>query len=197
VQRQFLVFLHGRDEADLLARIMALEPELVLVPGKYVTTGDAAALLAQPAAFDPLPALRSQRRLYLARRAAPPVLQEQTAGPQRGRFALDERRSELLELALGMPQHGRLAPSRLAASIFVDEQGEHDKKSAEFVRLVNRVLRALEAAYPLTSLDFVHLAEGALAFAAGGGQLTYLEEKVLPAPGGTRNRPPHERIRIP
>lgn len=196
MQRQLLLFLHGHDEAELLSRIDAAWPGLLVIPGKYTTTGDAAALLAAPHAFDARPALRSRRRVYLAHREATRelLMLEQPAGPHRGRFAVDERRSEVMELSVPEPAHGRLSPARIAASLFVDQGPSHEKKGAGFVRWVNRVLRALEAAYPPSSLDFVHVADGAVAFAAGGGLLTYLEEPVLPAPDGRRGQLHRERI---
>jgi hypothetical protein len=197
VQRQCLLFLHGADERELLGRIDAVAPGLVVIPGKYLATGDAAAVLAGALVADARQALRSRRRVYLAHREITRelVLQEQTAGPQRGRFAIDERRSELMELELAEPQHGRLAPARLSSSLFVDEGAEHAKKSGEFVRWVNRVLRELEDAYPESSVDFIRVGAGAMAFAAGGGQLTYLEEPVLPAPDPSRRHLHRERIR--
>ncbi len=112
-----------------------------------------------------------------------------------GWAALDEIHSEVLQLELPAPVHGRLAPARLAATVVGFEGYERIRKGAAFGRWVARVLRALAAAHPRTSVDFIHLAPGALAFAVQGGQLTYLEEPVLPAPAGGSRQMPLERIR--
>ncbi|WP_373044686.1 hypothetical protein [Vulgatibacter sp.] len=197
MERQFLCYLHGTDEAEFLRRIEAIEPGLVVLPGKYADTGDASALLADPGAHAFRPAVRSVRRLYLAHRAHSRqlVLHQQGEGPNRGLHALDELRSEVMQLELPAPAHGRLAPARLSASVLAFEDYERIRKGAAFGRWVGRVLRSLEAALPRSSVEFVHVAPGAVAFAAGGGQLTYLEEHVLPAPDGRRRQVPLERIR--
>lgn len=197
MERQFLCFLTASDEAELLAAIDRLDPGLVVLPGKYVDCGDPEALLAAPERFRFVQAVRSQRRLYLAHRAHARalVLLEQDQGPRRGLFGLDERRSEVMELCVPAPAHGRLAPARLAASVIDHEGFERVRKGVAFGRWVARTLRHLEALLPRSSVDFVHVAPGAFAFAVGGGRLTYLEEPVLPAPDGTRRQVPLERIR--
>src|SRR5690606_19077379 len=61
---------------------------------------------------------------------------------------------------------------------------------SEFGRWVGRVLRQLVRTYPQSEHDFLHVAEGARAFAEGGGRLTYLEETGSPVPkeGGQRQK---------
>ena len=197
MERQFLCYLTASDESELLRAIDALDPGLVILPGKYVARTDAERLLEAPESFEFRPALRSQRRLYLAHRehARSLVLHLQSEGPRQGLAALDELHSELLQLELPAVAHGRLAPARLAATVVGFDEYSRIRKGAAYGRWVARVLRALEARYPRSSVEFVHVAPGALAFAAGGGQLTYLEERVLPAPDGRRRQVPLERIR--
>ncbi len=197
MERQFLCYLTPHDEAQLLREIDEADPGLVVLPGKYVDTTDGAALLADPDRFRFRAALRSQRRLYLAHRSHSKalVLHEQPEGPWQGLAALDDLRSEVLALELPAIAHGRLAPARLAASVLAFDGYERIRKGAAFGKWVARVLRALEARYPASSVEFVHVAPGAVTFAAGGGQLTYLEEPVLPAPAGGRRQVPLERIR--
>jgi hypothetical protein len=197
LERQFLCYLTPHDEAQFLDAIEEVDPGLVVLPGKYVDTADGAALLADPDAFRFVPAVRSQRRLLLAHRrhSAALVLHPQTEGPRRGLAGIDEVRSEVLQLELPAVAHGRLSPARLAASVTAWEGYERIRKGAAFGRWVARALRALAAAYPPSAVDFVRVAPGALAFAAGGGQLTYLEETVPAAPDGRRRQVPLERIR--
>lgn len=197
MERQYLCFLAGSDEDLLLRRIEALEPGLVVLPGKYVDGADVDKILADPARFRFRQAVRSQRRLYLAHRvhARGLVLHEQREGPNRGWAAIDELRSEVLQLELPAPAHGRLPPARLAATVVGFEGYDRIRKGSAFGRWVARVLRDLEGAWPRSSVEFIHVAPGAFAFAVGGGQLTYLEERVLPAPDGRRRQQALERIR--
>jgi hypothetical protein len=166
----------------------------VVLPGRYVDTGDAAALLAEPSRFSFAQALRSERRLYLAHRVhtAGLVLQP-PAGPV-PRHAIDPERSEVFELKVPPEVHRRLAPARLAASLHRFEGHAKVRKGTDFGRWAAKALRALGEAYPPSSVDFVHVAPGAAAFAAAGGQLTYLEEPVLPAPHAGRRQPQKERL---
>jgi hypothetical protein len=115
------------------------------------------------------------------------------AGPV-SRHAIDLDRSEVFELKVPPEVHGRLAPARLAASLHRFEGHAKVRKGAAFGRWVAKALRALGEAYPPSSVDFVHVAPGAAAFAAAGGQLTYLEEPVLPAPHAGRRQPQKERL---
>lgn len=198
MERQFLCYLAGpADEEDLLGAVEEADPGLVVLPGRYVETGDAAALLEGPDCFSFRQPLRSQRRLYLAHRAHTGrlVLHRQEEGPWAGLWAIDDLRSEVFVLELPLPAHGRLAPARLSAAVVAHLGNERIRKGAAFGRWVGRTLRLLESRYPRTSVEYVHRAPGALAFAAGGGQLTYLEEPVLPAPDGRRRQPSLERIR--
>ena len=197
MERQYLCFLAGSDEEELLRRIDALDPGLVVLPGRYVDRTDVEALLADPGSAGFRQAVRSQRRLYLAHRshARGLVLHAQEEGPHRGWAAIDELRSEVLQLEVAAPAHGRLAPSRLAATVVAFDGYERIRKGAAFGRWVAPVLRTLESEWPSSSVEFVHVAPGARAFAAGGGQLTYLEEPVLPAPDGRLRQQALERIR--
>lgn len=197
MERQFLCFVTGEDETSLLEAIDRIDPGLFVLQGKYVDTGDAAALLADPGARQYRQAVRSQRRLYLGHRqhTTTLVLHPQAEGPFRGLHALDELRSELFELHLPAPFHGRLAPARLATSVVGHQGYERIKKGAGFSRWVARVLRSLETLYPPSSVDFVHVAPGAAAWAASGGLLTYLEEPVAPAPDERPRQVHKERIR--
>lgn len=197
MERQLLCYLDPHDEVRFLEAIESVEPGLAVLPGKYVDTADGAALVADPSRFTFRQALRSQRRLYLAHRrhSAALVLHPQAEGPWQGLAGLDELRSEVMQLELPAVAHGRLAPARLSASVIAWDGYERIRKGAAFGRWVARVLRALEGQYPRSSIDYVHVAPGASAFAAGGGQLTYLEEPVLPAPDGRRRQDALERIR--
>ena len=196
MERQFLCFLAGEDETALLAAIDGVDPGLVVLPGRYVDAKDGASLLAEPERHTFRPGLRSRRRILLGNRdcSREIVLHQQQEGPFCGLAAIDTFRSELFELELPAPAHGRLAPARLAAAVVGFDGYERIRKGAPFGRWVARVLRELEARYPLTAVDYVHLAPGAFAWAVGGGQLTWLEESVLPAPAGHR-QVARERIR--
>lgn len=197
MERQIRCFLAPSDRDPFLDAVDAIDPGLIVLPGRFVDAGDGAAILADPDAFEFRQGLRSERRLYLAHRRHTErlVLHPQEEGPLRGWWALDPLRSEVFELSLPAPRDGALAPARLAATVLAYVGYERVKKSPAFGRWVGRVLRALAARYPRSSVDFLHVAPGAIAFAAGGGRLTYLEEPVLPAPHRVDEQAQHERIR--
>lgn len=197
VERQILTFLHGSDEARLYARLEALDPGLVVLPGKLTDASDGAALLHEPQRFRFRQALRSERRVLLGHRlhSAPPPLLPNATGPDAGWSTIDLPHAELLSLELPEVRHRRLPPARLSTRVVLHEGQARVKKGAAFGAWVARVLRALEAELPRTSLPFLHRGEGALTFAAMGGQLTYLEEPVLPAPWAPgRRQASKERI---
>lgn len=167
----------------------------MILPGRYVDSGDADAVLADPSRFIFAPALRSERRLYLAhRRHACRLVLHPPAGLRPDDHSIDLDRSELFELKIPPELHGRLAPARLSASLQRLHGHEKLEKGPAFGRWVTKILRELAATYPPSSVDFVHVAPGAAAFAAAGGQLTYLEEPVLPAPIAGRHQPQRERL---
>ncbi len=197
MERQFLCFLAPSDEAPFLRAVDEVDPGLVVLPGRLASSDDAAAILEDPSRFRFAQAIRSQRRLYLAHREHTRILHFHPLeeGPRPGWFALDPLRSEVFELALPAPRRGRLAPARLSAAVLAYEGYEKIRKGPAFGRWVGRVLRHLARAYPVSARDFIHVADGARAFAEEGGQLTYLEEPVAPAPAGPPSQPQHERIR--
>lgn len=195
MERQFLCFLAPSDERAFLETIDGVDSGLVVLPGRLASTDDAASLLEDPSRHRFAQSVRSLRRLYLAHKEHTRrlVFHPQVEGPRAGWYALDYLRSEVFELTLPQISRGRLPPARLAAAVVAYEGFERIRKSSEFGRWVGRVLRQLVRTYPQSEHDFLHVAEGARAFAEGGGRLTYLEEAVSPVPkeGG---QPQKERI---
>src|SRR5690606_9648280 len=115
----FLCHLAPSDEHTFLEAIDAVDPGLVVLPGRLVSTDARAEILADPSRHRYAQSIRSIRRIYLANRehTVKLVFHPQVEGPHAGWFALDPRRSEVLELSLPAPKRGRLAPARLAARV--------------------------------------------------------------------------------
>lgn len=196
MERQLLCFLAPSDERAFLEAIDGVDPGIVVLPGRLVSTDDAASLLADPSRHRFAQGIRSLRRLYLAHKEHTRLLRfhPQPEGPWKGWYALDPLHSEVFELTLPEVARGRLAPARLAATVLAYEGHERIRKGPAFGKWVGRVLRHLGRMYPKSAIDFIHVAEGARAFSEGGGRLTYLEETVLPEPRGPAGQKQKERI---
>lgn len=182
--RQFWLFMTADDEPALLAAIDAVDPGTVVLGGRYVR-GEMEGVLARGPAgleFPALTAREARRYLFHHRHSAALVAPPVTEGPLVGARAIDESRSDCLMLVRPEPDLGRLAPARLSAEIVRFARDARDRKPHAFIGWVNRVLRALRARYPRTAVDFMHVAPGALALADGGGELSYLHQRIAPRP---------------
>lgn len=111
MERQLLCYLAPSDEPAFLAAIDAVDPGLVVLPGRLVSTDALAEILEDPSRHRYAQAVRSIRRLYLAHKkhTVKATFHAQGEGPHAGCFALDPLRSEVLELSLPAPARGRLA----------------------------------------------------------------------------------------
>ena len=185
MQRQAWVFLTDDDERALLDRLCATTGVKVL-PGRYFR-GDPALVRTDPASLETAQLRRNEAWLHLVHPAASEsiVIQPVESGPYAGWSKLDEVRSEVVTLVRALPEAQGLGPSRLTASTHAWFAGEKLRKSAAFTVWVAEAMRAVEDTYPVTQFDWIRVAPGARAFAAGGGRLHYLYRDVAldPAPG--------------
>ena len=184
--RQYWLFLAPDDEASFLAGIESIDPGTFAVPSRYIR-GDANGLLSRGTDGLEFPILnpREQRRYLFHRKHSSAVkIFPVTEGPLLGASYIDETRSDCLMLVRPEPEGRRLAPSRLTGELVRFSGGDKEKRSPLFVAWVNRVMKALRDRYPKTAVDFIHVAQAAEAFALGGGELTYLHQRIdLHAPG--------------
>jgi len=182
--RQIWLFLSAADMRDLIARLEAREPGLVVSAGRYLR-GEAASLLRDPARLERREALPGEERHYLLHRkhSADVVAHEQPAGPFAGWSQIDEERTDALVLRVPASDPGTLGPSRLYAHTSFWRGASKTRKRAMFAIWANQTLRWLLGQYPSTAVDFMRIGPDALARASSGAlQLTYLYRPVGPVP---------------
>ena len=99
--RQLWAFLTDRDVEELIAKIAAREPGLVVSQGRYLR-GDPRMLLEDPAKLERRESLPGERRIYLLHRkhCSEIVAHVQPAGPFEGWAQIDEDRTDCLVLRL-------------------------------------------------------------------------------------------------
>ncbi len=178
--RQFWIYLAPDDEAPFLQAIDAVDPGILVVPGRHLR-GDASGLLARGIDGIEFPSLsqREARRYVFHRRHSNALaLFPVTEGPLAGANWLDETRSDCLLLVRPGINDNRLEPARLVAHLVRVSARERQKHAPGFIAWANRVLRDLPRRFPGTSVDFIRIAPAALAFARAGGEITYLHQRI-------------------
>ncbi len=184
--RQAWIFLLPEDEAGLLAAIDAVDPGTWVLGGRYLD-GDPGRVLACGPEGLSFPSLgeREVRRYVLHRRHSRELTTHPVQeGPLAGGRWIDETRSDCLMLVRPVPGGSRLAPATLSAVVSRTAGAQRVKRPHAFVGWATRVLKAVAAQYPRTSVDFLHVAPAAEAFARAGGTLEYLHQRVEIGPPG-------------
>ena len=184
--RQLWVFLTDHDVEQLIARIGAREPGLVVSPGRYLR-GEARALVEDPTALERRESLPGERRIYLFHRkhSAEVITHLQPAGPFAGWQQIDEERSDCMVLRIKEAGAGELEPARLYAQVTFWRAADKVRKRPMFSIWASQTLKWANAQLPSTGVKFMRIGPDALAKAkAGELKLTYLYRAVAPEPGG-------------
>src|SRR5260370_41748532 len=173
--RQLWAFLTDKGPEEVMGKIAAREPGLVVSRGRYLR-GDAQDLLEEPSRLERRESLPGERRTYLLHRkhSAEIVAHLQPAGPFAGWTQIDEERTDCLVLLQKDAPSGQLEPARLYAHVTFWRAADKVRKRPMFSIWASQTLKWLDAQLPSTSVKFMRLGAGALAKAtAGGVEVTY------------------------
>ncbi len=180
--RQLWAFLTDKDVEELIGKIAAREPGLVVSRGRYLR-GDAQDLLQEPSRLERRESLPGERRTYLLHRkhSAEIVTHLQPAGPFAGWTQIDEERTDCLVLLQKDAASGQLEPARLYAHVTFWRAADKVRKRPMFSIWASQTLKRLDAQLPSTSVKFMRIGPDALAKAkAGEVKLTYLYREIAP-----------------
>lgn len=180
--RQLWAFLTDQDVEELISKIAARAPGLVVSPGRYLR-GDAQDLLRDPSRLERRESLPGERRTYLFHRkhSVEIVAHLQTAGPFAGWTQIDEERTDCLVLSQKNAPSGRLEPARLYAYVTFWRAADKARKRPMFSIWASQTLKWLDTQLPSTSVRFMRIGPDALAKAkAGEVKLTYLYREIAP-----------------
>ena len=180
--RQLWAFLTDQDVQELIAKIAAREPGLVVSQGRYLR-GDPRMLLEDPAKLERRESLPGERRIYLLHRkhCAEVVTHLQPAGPFAGWAQIDEDRTDCLVLRLKEAPQGELEPARLYAQVTFWRAADKVRKRPMFSIWASQVLKWADAQLPRMGVKIMHIGPDALARAkAGELKLTYLYRPIAP-----------------
>jgi len=178
--RQLWAFLTDRDVEELIAKIAAREPGLVVSQGRYLR-GDPRMLLEDPAKLERRESLPGERRIYLLHRkhCSEIVAHVQPAGPFEGWAQIDEDRTDCLVLRLKATPPGELEPARLYAQVTFWRAADKVRKRPMFSIWASQTLKWADALLPRTATKFIHIGPDARAKAkAGELKLTYLYRPI-------------------
>lgn len=182
--RQLWAFLTDEDAEELIGRIGAREPGLVVSRGRYLR-GDPRQLLGDVGALERRESLPGERRIYLLHRkhSADVVTHLQPAGPFAGWAQIDEERTDCLVLRLRQAPKGDLEPGQLYAHVNYWRAADKERKRPMFSIWAAQTLKWAKAQLPPTSVKFMHIGPRALAGArAGELRLRYLYRTIAPTP---------------
>jgi hypothetical protein len=180
--RQLWAFLTDADMSDLIARIGAREPGLVVSQGRYLR-GDPRLLLEDPALLERRESLPGERRTYLMSRkhSAEIVTHLQPAGPFRGWSQIDEERTDCIVLARKDSPAGELESARIYAHVTYWRSADKVRKRPKFSIWAGQTLKWLAAQLPPTSAKMIRIGPDAQAQAkAGKLRLMYLYRQIEP-----------------
>jgi hypothetical protein len=179
--RQLWAFLTGRDVDELIAKIAAREPGLLVSQGRYLR-GDPRMLLEDPSKLERRESLPGERRIYLMHRkhCADIVAHVQPAGPFAGWSQIDEDQTDCLVLRLKEAPPGELEPARLYAQVTFWRAADKVRKRPMFSIWASQTLKWVDAWLPRTHVKLVHIGPDALARSkAGELRLTYLYRSIV------------------
>src|SRR5260370_33242181 len=178
--RQLWAFLTDKGPEEVMGKIAAREPGLVVSRGRYLR-GDAQDLLEEPSRLERGESLPGEQRTYLLHRkhSAEIVTHLQPAGPFAGWTQIDEERTDCLVLLQKDAASGQLEPARLYAHVTFWRAADKVRKRPMFSIWASQTLKRLDGQPPSTSVKVMRIGPDALAEAqAGGGKLTYLDREV-------------------
>ena len=179
--RQLWAFLTSKDVDELIARIAAREPGLVVSQGRYLR-GEPRMLLEDPSRLERRESLPAEKRIYLFHRkhSAEIVAHVQPAGPFSGWAQIDEDRSDCLVLRLKETPRGELEPARLYAYVTYWRAADKARKRPMFSIWASQTLKWVEANLQRTGVKFMHIGPDALAQSTKGElRLTYLYRSIV------------------
>src|SRR5215468_6836823 len=167
--RQLWAFLTGKDVDELIAKIAAREPGLVVSQGRYLR-GDPRMLLEDPSKLERRESLPGEKRIYLMHRkhCADIVTHVQPAGPFAGWAQIDEDRSDCLVLRLKETSPGELEPARLYAQVTFWRASDKVRKRPMFSIWASQTLKWADAWLPRTGVKLMHIGPDALAKSQAG-----------------------------
>jgi hypothetical protein len=179
--RQLWAFLTDEDVEELIAKIAAREPGLVVSQGRYLR-GDPRMLLEDPSRLERREALQGEKKLYLLHRkhCADIVAHVQPAGPFAGWAQIDEDRTDCLVLRLKETPPGELEPARLYAQVTFWRAADKARKRPMFSIWASQTLKWADAQLQRTAVKFMRIGPHAQARAERGElKLTYLYRSIV------------------
>ena len=180
--RQLWAFLTSTDVEDLIAKISAREPGLVVSQGRYLR-GDPRMLLEDPARLERRESLPGERRIYLLHRkhSADIVTHAMAEGPFAGWSQIDEDRTDCLVLKVKDSPPGELLPASLYMQVTYWRAAYKARKRPMFSIWASQTLKFVEPQLQRTKARLIRIGPDALQKATRGElKLTYLYRQIEP-----------------
>jgi hypothetical protein len=179
--RQLWAFLTQKDVDELVEKIGAREPGLVVSQGRYLK-GDPRMLLEDPGRLERRESLPGEKRLYLLHKkhSADIVTHVQPKGPFEGWAQIDEDRTDCLVLRLKETPPGEIEPASLYAQVTFWRAADKVRKRPMFSIWASQTLKWVDALLPRTGVKLMHIGPDALAKSSAGElKLTYLYRSIV------------------
>jgi hypothetical protein len=180
--RQLWAFLTDADQRELIEKIGAREPGLVVSQGRYLR-GDPRLLLQDPGLLEHRESLPGERRTYLFHRkhSAEIVTHLQPEGPFKGWSQIDEERTDCIVIARRNAPAGQLESARIYAHVTYWRSADKVRKRPKFSIWAGQTLKWLAAQLPASSAKMIRIGPDALAQANSKKlQLMYLYREIAP-----------------